>query len=81
VVNTAAAASLIPLGVFESKLGHSVNFGDYLKLAWLVSSLATIGGALGSVIESDLAVREAAYRYHLDVRTEAEGDALDERPD
>jgi hypothetical protein len=42
-----------------------------------VSSLATIGGALGSVVESNLTVREAAYRYHSDdgIEEDADGEA------
>ena len=38
------------------------------RLAWLDSSLATIGGALGAVVESDLAVREAVYGNRTDRR-------------
>lgn len=65
-VNFAAAGALIPPGVLEEQLGHGVDVGEYLRLAWLVSALATIGGALGSFVESNFAVREATYRYQPD---------------
>jgi uncharacterized membrane protein len=57
------AGVLIPPSALKDQLGHSVNAFFYVKLAWLASSLATVGGALGSVVETDLAVRDAAYRY------------------
>lgn len=34
---------------------------DYLLLAWFTSSLATLGGAVGSGLETDDAITEAAY--------------------
>jgi hypothetical protein len=68
------AAALIPPGLFHRELGHQVGVGDYLQLAWLVATLGTIGGGLGSMIESDAAVREAAYRSPEDERTEHVGD-------
>lgn len=67
-----AAAVLIPPKVLEHDLGHAVGVTEYLKLAWLVSSMASIGGALGSMVESDLSVREAMYRARPDERTETD---------
>jgi hypothetical protein len=47
--------------VFSNTIGRSASFADYARLAWLVSSLATIGGALGSGLESTSAVRSATW--------------------
>jgi hypothetical protein len=49
--------------LFTGALRHPAGFTDRLELAWLISSLATVGGALGAGLESDEAVREAAYTY------------------
>jgi hypothetical protein len=57
----AAAELLLGPGVFSSGLQHAVGTGDYATLAWFTASLATVGGALGAGLESDEAVREAAY--------------------
>ncbi|HEV7449837.1 MAG TPA: hypothetical protein VGO16_00270 [Pseudonocardiaceae bacterium] len=47
--------------VFSKVIGRSVSLADYIRLAWLVSSLATIGGALGSGLESTDTVRSATW--------------------
>jgi uncharacterized membrane protein len=61
VLILAGAGLLIDSALLADAIGHPVGVGDYLRLAWLVASLATVGGALGSALESDAAVREAAY--------------------
>ena len=51
----------LPPELLSPVLGRAVNFSDYLTLTWLLASIATIGGALGSGLEDDAAVKEAAY--------------------
>ena len=60
------APVLVPAQLLEQGTGHGVRVGDYLELAWLTGSLATLGGALGAGLESDEAVRAAAYTYRQD---------------
>jgi hypothetical protein len=67
------AAVLIPGTVLASELKHSVPVSDYLRIGWVISSLATIGGALGAAVESDLAVREAAYGLRPPNHDETDG--------
>ena len=62
----AAAELLLSTQALGSGLGHAVGTGDYATLAWFTASLATVGGALGAVLESDDAVREAAYASFTD---------------
>ena len=59
-----AAALLIDPSVLEQSLQRPVHFTDYLTLAWIISSLATVGGAIGSGLEDEETVRAAAYGYH-----------------
>jgi len=73
VVSLAAAALLIDPQVFEAAVGHSAHTSDYLRLAWLGSSLATVGGALGGVLETDAAVREAAYAHRPEDKSDPVG--------
>lgn len=48
-------------GVLEHALGRDVGAADYVALVWFVTSLGMFGGALGAALESDEAVRHAAY--------------------
>jgi hypothetical protein len=59
-----AAALLIDTSVLEETLQRSPHVTDYLTLAWIISSLATVGGAIGSGLEDEETVRAAAYGYH-----------------
>src|SRR5919206_1766834 len=59
-----AAALLIDTSVLKQTLQRPVDFTDYLTLAWIISSLATVGGAIGSGLEDEETVRAAAYGYH-----------------
>jgi len=63
IVTVAAAGLLITPESLSATLGSGVGFDDYLNLAWLVASLATVAGALGGGLESDVAIHEAAYAY------------------
>jgi hypothetical protein len=62
-VSLAGAALLIDHSLFAQQTNQAADVGDYLRLAWLASSLATVGGAVGAALESDTAVREAAYAH------------------
>ncbi|WP_425689673.1 hypothetical protein [Micromonospora sp. DT201] len=57
-------ALLIDTSVLEQTLQRPVDVIDYLTLAWIISSLATVGGAIGSGLEDEETVRAAAYGYH-----------------
>jgi hypothetical protein len=58
--------------VWKDQVGHPASLRDYFELAWLISSLAMVGGALGAALESDEVVRAAAYVQHSDEEAEVE---------
>lgn len=53
-------------------LGHPAGLAECAELAWLTSSLATVGGELGAGLETDNAVREAAYAHRTSDVTEGD---------
>jgi hypothetical protein len=61
VVNLAWALFILAPAVMGSYLHASLGYGDLFVLAWFVASAATVGGALGTGLESDEAIRAAAY--------------------
>jgi hypothetical protein len=61
VVNLAWALFVLDPSVTGGYLNISLGYGDLFVLAWFVASAATVGGGLGSGLESDEAIRAAAY--------------------
>jgi hypothetical protein len=51
----------LPPQLVADNIGHSVDTPTLLRMAWLVAAVATLGGALGSGMEDDTAVKSAAY--------------------
>jgi hypothetical protein len=72
-----AAWVFVPGDYFQSTLKHPVGPGDYLILAWLATSLATVAGALGAGLENEDTVREATYGYRQERRQKHRNDAHD----
>jgi hypothetical protein len=61
VAALAVSALVIGPGYLESQLHHQIGFRDYATLVWLASSIGVVAGALGSSLDSEEAVRKAAY--------------------
>ncbi len=61
VVNLAWAFFVLDPGLMGGYLNTSLGYGDMFVLAWFVASAATVGGGLGSGLESDEAIRAATY--------------------
>ncbi|MZF87703.1 hypothetical protein [Streptomyces sp. SID5643] len=61
VINWVWALFILNDQVFASMTRTPLHAEEYLTLAWFVASVATVGGALGSGLESDEAIRAAAY--------------------
>jgi len=61
VVNLVWALFIVNPDVLGNYFHSPRGYGDLFVLAWFVASAATIGGGLGSGLESDEAIRAAAY--------------------
>jgi hypothetical protein len=68
VVNIGIALFLIPSDLLANMLGHAAAWSAYLSLAWGFTTMGVIAGALGSSLQSDQAVRQAAYGYREEQR-------------
>ncbi|CAM5556916.1 hypothetical protein STENM223S_11122 [Streptomyces tendae] len=61
VINFVWALFILNDKVFASFTRNPLDAAEYWTLSWFVASIATVGGALGSGLETDEAIRAAAY--------------------
>ncbi|WP_435797281.1 hypothetical protein [Streptomyces clavifer] len=61
VINLVWALFILNGQVFSSLTRTPLHATEYWTLSWFVASVATVAGALGSGLESDEAIRAAAY--------------------
>ncbi|MET8894410.1 hypothetical protein [Streptomyces albogriseolus] len=82
VVNLVWALFILNDQVFASMTRTPLRATEYLTLAWFVASVATVGGALGSGLESDEAIRAAAYsKREQERRRRLQDDLQDDHDD
>lgn len=70
LVNLLWAFFVLDPAVMGGYLHASLGYGDLFVLAWFIASAATVGGALGTGVESDEAIRAAAYSKREEDRRE-----------
>ncbi|MFD5629003.1 hypothetical protein [Streptomyces sp. NPDC127072] len=80
VINLVWALFILNDQVFASMTRSPLDATEYLTLSWFVASTATVGGALGSGLESDEAIRAAAYSKREQERRQMLQDERDEQP-
>jgi hypothetical protein len=65
-ISTVCVVALIARDVLSAEIGHPAGAASYVRIALVLSMLATLGGALGSALENHDAVHQAAYGYSPD---------------
>lgn len=63
VVGLIAIGFILQPSIVESTISKPVTVAAYLRIAWMVSVMGLVAGAVGSSFASDAAVRQAAYGY------------------
>lgn len=63
-----AATVYIPANMLESTIGQEVTPINYVRVAWVTSSVATIAGAIGAGLEDTDAVRNATFGWRQSLR-------------
>lgn len=66
-----AVAIFVPADLYSKVIGHTVGVKEYVKLAWLVSSVATVAGAIGGGLENEEEVRKSTYGYRQYLRSKS----------
>jgi hypothetical protein len=79
VLLTAVSALVIDPQVLREALRHAPTWADRFGIVWFAASAAMIGGALGSGLEHDDVVREAAYGERQRRRSQKQADQDDDR--
>lgn len=74
VATLLASLFFLEPSVFAQYLGRPPTWSDHLLLSWLATGLATVAGALGSGLDSEEAVRRAAYGYRERQRRDEVGE-------
>lgn len=65
-----AVTVFVPPDLYGSQTDKNIELGDYLKLAWLVTSVATVAGSIGSGLEKTDEVGKITYGYRQYIRYE-----------
>ncbi|RWR09644.1 hypothetical protein [Siminovitchia fortis] len=58
-----AVSVFVPPDLYQAEAGTDIGPLNYLKLAWLVTSVATFAGAIGAGLENPERVRKSTYSY------------------
>lgn len=80
-INLCIALLLVSPSLLDSILSHPATMPTYLTLAWGFTTMGVTAGALGSSLESDQAVRQAAYGYREEQRRAERAKEEEERRD
>ncbi|MFD8234765.1 hypothetical protein ACFV20_23185 [Streptomyces sp. NPDC059696] len=81
VINWVWALFILNDKAFTAVTRTPLHAEEYWTLAWFVASVATVGGALGSGLESDEAIRAAAYSKREQERRQRLQDDQDDQDD
>lgn len=73
----------VPPDLFKNltNMHESVDFGNYLRLAWLAASIATFAGSIGAGLENKEMVHDIMYGYRQRVRSKKSQKQREENPE